>query len=384
MHVVHTVGTLGDQHGGPSRSVTSLCSALAESNMDVELFTLEDRDKDSTPILPASSRVQLRVLPGHQENLRSAGVLGTAVASAVRNRGSLIHEHGMWLPTNHAVAAAARRTKTPRIVSPRGMLSTWALGFRRWKKSVAWQLYQRRDLADATLIHVTSAAEAAEVRARGLLHPIAVIPNGVDLPPAGLVRSPREDGTRRALFLSRIHPVKGVLVLVEAWSRVRPSDWKLTIAGPDDAGHLTEVKAAVAQHGLSACIELTGAVNDASKWLLYASSDLFILPTFSENFGVAIAEALASALPVITTTGAPWPGITAHRCGWRTDPGVDALERALREATASTDDRLRQIGQRGRDFVITNFSWGRISEDMKAVYQWLLQHGERPSSVQIG
>lgn len=381
-HVVHTVGTLGDQHGGPSRSITALCSALAQTDVDVELFTLKDRDPASLPILPSSQRVQLHILPGHQASIRSARRLGRQVANALHPGDSVIHEHGMWLPTNHVVARTAYVNHVPRIVSPRGMLSKWALGFRRWKKELAWSLYQRRDLELATVVHVTSEQEGDEVRESGMRQPLAVIPNGIDLPSIA-ERLPTDDAPRRALFLSRIHPKKGVLELVEAWHRVRPSGWELVIAGPDDERHEREVRGAIERCGLTKSIVLVGAVSDGAKWPLYASADLFVLPTFSENFGIVVAEALASGLPVITTKGAPWAGIERHRCGWWTEIGVEPLERALREATALDPGGLRCLGRRGRDFVLAEFSWGRVSADMKGVYDWMLNRGERPRALRI-
>lgn len=381
MHVVHTIGTLGDQHGGPSRSVTALCSALADGGAEVDLITLQDRDPDSAPILPVSPRVRVRVLPGHQGSLRGARRLASEVDNAVRRGRSLVHEHGMWLPTNHAVAQAAAHSEVPRVVSPRGMLSSWALGFRRWKKKLAWELYQRRDFSRANLIHVTSQDEAREIRSVGALQPIAVIPNGVDLPPM-TPRPTRARTERRALFLSRIHPKKGVLELVEAWAKVRPRDWRLVIAGPDDDGHRKSVEEAIGRLDLQEQTEFTGPIPDAAKWSLYADADLFVLPTFSENFGIVIAEALGSGLPVITTKGAPWSGIETRRCGWWIEIGVEPLETALREATSLSDGELRAMGKRGREYVSSEFSWARVSADLVCVYDWILSGGTPPSSIQ--
>src|SRR5262249_35021942 len=161
--------------------------------------------------------------------------------------------------------------------------------------------------------------------------PLAVIPNGVDLP-ATLPSARTGGGTRRALLLSRIHPQKGLVNLVNAWARVRPARWALVIAGPDDGGHQSRIEAPAARAGIGDRVEFAGSIEDARKWDMYASADLFVLPTHNENFGIAIAEALAAAVPVITTKAAPWPGIVRHRCGWWVDLGVDALAAALAEA----------------------------------------------------
>jgi glycosyltransferase involved in cell wall biosynthesis len=186
---------------------------------------------------------------------------------------------------------------------------------------------------------------------------------------------------RRALFLSRIHPKKGLLNLIEAWRQVRPRGWRLLIAGPDESNHLSSVQEAVRQAGLTATVTFVGPVYGQQKLDLFNSADLFILPTFSENFGIAVPEALASAVPVITTKGAPWGCLETHDCGWWVDIGVPPLARALSEATQCSESELRQMGLRGRQLVSREYSLARIGQQMQAVYQWVLGGGARPNCV---
>ena len=118
------------------------------------------------------------------------------------------------------------------------------------------------------------------------------------------------------MFLSRIHPVKGLMNLVAAWERVRPERWRMVVAGPDEGNYLAEVETAVQRAGLERNFDFVGPVAGAAKEKLYREADLFILPTFSENFGMVVTEALSYGVPVITTKGAPWKGLVDHRCGW--------------------------------------------------------------------
>jgi glycosyltransferase involved in cell wall biosynthesis len=260
------------------------------------------------------------------------------------------------------------------------MLEPWAFRYRRWKKLPVWLLWERRGLQSSAVLHATSEQEATNIRALGLRAPIAVIPNGVDvpdLPPPGN----RAHEQRRAVFLSRIHPVKGILNLIEAWRQVRPHGWSLLIAGPDEANHLSSVQAAVRQAGLTPTVKFVGPVYRQQKQDLLNSADLFILPTFSENFGIVVAEALASAVPVITTKGAPWKCLETHGCGWWVDVGVPPLARALSEATQCSQTELRQMGLRGRHLVAEKFAWPPIALQMRAVYEWCLGGGPRPEWV---
>ena len=384
LHAVHSVDSLAEHHGGPTRTVTALCRALAQGGVEVDLVTVGRRPGEQPPVLPVSPNVRTHVidvrLGGILGQVSPAPAFGRTIADLARGRETVIHDHGLWWPTNHAAAVTAKKAGIARIVSPRGMLSAWALQFQRWKKTLVWQLYQRRDLSLARVIHVTSDLEALEVRETGARQPLAVIANGIDVP---LAYSKRQspNGIRRALFLSRIHPKKGLLNLVEAWGCVRPPGWRLVIAGPDDNGHQERVETAIRRAGVNETVEFVGSVSDEKKWDLYGGADLFVLPTFSENFGMVVAEALASAVPVITTKGAPWPALQSHRCGWWIDIGVEPLAEALREATSMSDDQRSEFGRRGREYVERELSWERAATDMRAVYQWMLTGGTCPPCV---
>jgi glycosyltransferase involved in cell wall biosynthesis len=173
------------------------------------------------------------------------------------------------------------------------------------------------------------------------------------------------------LFLSRIHPKKGLPLLVDAWNQVRPAGWSCTIAGPDDAGHLAEIRSRLERGGLSDAFEFLGPVSGSERWELLRSADLFVLPTHSENFGNVIGEALSCGVPVITTRGAPWEGIPRERCGWWVDADVDSLSAALGEATRIDDDERRRMGRRGRTWIRRDFSPMAITRKMLALYERL-------------
>ena len=196
----------------------------------------------------------------------------------------------------------------------------------------------------------------------------------------GKAQSTAVDPRRTALFLSRIHPVKGLLELVDAWGQVRPAGWRMVITGPDEGGHRAVVDARVLAQGLAADFAFIGAVDGAKKTALYRSADLFILPSFSENFGVVVAEALTHGLPVLTTQGTPWQDLPAHGCGWWVPADARSLADALRQATSLTDAERQAMGEQGQDYV-RRYDWQAIARQMLAVYQWILGQGDRPSWV---
>lgn len=243
---------------------------------------------------------------------------------------------------------------------------------------MAWALYQRRDLQLAGRHHATSAAEARNLKDLELGVPISVIDNGVDVPePQPGVGEPRRGSLeprhpRVALFLGRIYPVKGLPMLVRAWSQVRPQGWILRIAGPDEAGHRSQVEEMIAAAGLEEEISFLGPIAGDEKQSVLMDADLFVLPSHSESFGMAIGEALAHGLPVLTTTAAPWPLLEAQRCGWSVAPTTEALAQGLRKATSTPDAELRAMGRKGRETVAAEFSWDRVARQFMATYQDLL------------
>ena len=396
MRVVFTIAGLSPEFGGPSRSVPALAVALAAAGVEVEILTCEGGPGRGSPLLPSGDRIHSRLLP--QRCRQTAGWLpgrnpfAAALRESCRAAGDVvIHDNGVWLPTNHATAGVARELELPLLISPRGMLSAWAIQFRGIKKRVAWWLYQRRDLRSARLLHATSRDEAEDFRALGMCQPIAIIPNGVELPSPlrldrgegqGEVSNPSSPSQlRTALFLSRIHPKKGLLDLVEAWARVRPAGWRMVIAGGDEGGHRAVVEAAIRGQHLESQFTFAGELADTDKWDYYRSADLFVLPTKSENFGIVIAEALACGVPVLTTKGAPWGELETHRCGWWVDLGVEPLAIALRAAVQVNDEQRREMGRRGMKLIAANYSWTVVAQQMVAVYAWLLGHGNRPACV---
>ena len=382
MRVVHTVATLHPDAGGPSRTVSKTCAGLARQGLDVSLVTTDAGGREAAMV--PGDEAETRFVPS-DPFWRRPGRFRNAVAQEARGA-DLVHDHGVWLLTNRASALAARDAGCPLVLTTRGMLEPWALSHHGWKKTVAWHLYQQRILRQAALLHATSDMEADNLRALDLDAPIAVIPNGVPLPRSwknGASGDGAADAPRRALFLSRVHPKKGLLPLIDAWANVRPAEWELVIAGPSEGGHRAEVEERVDEHGLGDAVRFTGPIPDADKWDLYRASDLFVLPTFSENFGVVVAEALASGIPAITTTGAPWHELDTHDCGWWIDPGAAPLADALADATSRSDDDRCAMGRRGRALVEDQYSWDHVATQMAKAYRWLLDDAPRPDTIQM-
>jgi glycosyltransferase involved in cell wall biosynthesis len=381
MKVVVTIAALDFEHGGPPRTVIGLCRALVHLNIEVVLVTIGEYGR-SVAATQEDGFVST-VIPTQADRYHPASWATSfkdSLVRALRGRNdAVLYDVGLWLPSNHFAAQIAAKIQTPFVVSPRGMLSEEALKVSRWKKSIAWHLYQRRDLKRARVLHATSESEAHDFRARKLFQLVAIVPNGVELPAEFSKRAVDNKSVRTLLFLSRLHPIKGLKDLVSAWARVRPNGWRVVVAGPSENAHQQDVEEAAESLGVRTDFNFVGPVGDREKWKLLTEADLFALPSYSESFGLVIAEALAAGLPVITTRATPWRELESNRCGWWVPTGADAMTTALSSATACSREELQHMGERGRELVLRNYSWESVARNLLSVFEWLISRGDRPS-----
>lgn len=377
----------GDQ-GGLATFTALLCDALAGCGVRTTLITRMEEAGREAMVLPGRPEITLR-FAGLRRKPSPAVFRDSRFARAVEEtcRGNacrVIHTQDLWTAEVHLGVRAAGKLGLPLVMSVTGTLTPWSLRHKSLKKRIGWLLYQKRDLASAAVLHATSRREAEDIRRRGLANPIAVIPLAVSLPETGkpAVRTPGDRrGYRTALYLSRIHEKKGLINLIRAWDRIRPRGWRAVIAGQDDFGYRAVLEGEIRRRGLTSDFLFRGFVSPEEKELLYREADLFVLPSYSENFGLVIPEALARSLPVITTRGTPWEELESRRCGWWIGTGADPLEEALRAAFALPDEERREMGRRGRKLVEEEYSPGQLGRRMRDLYRWLIAGGSPPPFI---
>ena len=350
---------LGSGSGGPVRSITGLTRSLSRiAGCETYYFVhnpagLERFDLD-----------RARIFRGRWNDVGN-DKSGDFEQVLDEVQPDIVHFHGIWHLTLHGDQVACKARRIPYVISPRGSLDAWSMRQKAWKKKLALLLFQMKDMNDAAALHVTAEMEAAHCRAIGYKGKFIISPNGVNLPEKLPAWSKHTDGKHRMLFLSRMHPKKGVLELVEAWPKDNDG-WRCELVyslnGDEERKYEAEVKDRIRARGLEESFLLTGALDDHEKWSAYRRADCFVLPTHTENFGIVIAEAMYAGLPVLTTKNAPWEGLLKHNCGWWINLNHDELSNTLSEAMRISDTERERMGERGRKYVCNCYSWPAIAE----------------------
>jgi glycosyltransferase involved in cell wall biosynthesis len=215
--------------------------------------------------------------------------------------------------------------------------------------------------------------EASQIRAQGIKAPVVVVPNGLDVDdfsrPERLdvsIQTPWISGLakkrRRVLFLGRIHPKKGLDLLLSAWAGLGglQKNWELVIAGPDEKGHLNEIKKLAGGLGLEDSIHFTGPVTGEVKNALLYSADLFVLPSYSEGFPMSLLEAMACGVPVVATRACNFPDVSTQQAGWECEATVPSVLEVLKHSLSESDLALRQRGENGRRLVQERYTWPAV------------------------
>ncbi len=289
----------------------------------------------------------------------------------------VLHGHGLYAGPNFIFGREARRQRKPLVYHVHGFFEPYILRRSRWKKRLVHRLFENDNFRAVRLWRALTLKEADQIRGCGIRQPIVIIPNGLD--PAGFPKPLDLDSpidtplikqlaktSLRLLFLGRIHPKKGLDLLLPAWAKLSglAKDWQLVIAGPDEQGYLAQVRALARSLGLEQQVFFTGPVTGPAKISLLHSADLFILPSYSEGFSMSVLEAMACGLPVIATKACNFPEILTEQAGWECAATQDSLADSLRQALECSVIGRKQRGQNGRRLVETRYAWPAIIQNL--------------------
>lgn len=400
MKVLFLSPSISRKLGGVFEVERSLTLELHRQGVNVQVAGLEDEHW-------AADRPRWLPLEPRAHPVKGPASFGYSPALARQVLGSdaeLLHLHALWMYPSVLARRWASATSRPYLVTPHGMLEPWALANSKWKKKIAGALYENRMLTGANCLQATNPRECVDFRSYGLRNPVAVIPNGVDLPDeegGGNVAVKRE-GREGLLFLGRLHPKKGLPAALRAWKEVAPGnrDWQLIIAGWDQGGHDVALQSlcdelglrweisnaaqwAAGGNSLDADVVFTGPAFGADKTALLKAASAFILPSVSEGLPVAVLEAWSHRLPVVMTEPCNLPDGFEAGAAIQIGTDVAGIAEGCRTLFAMTADERADMGMRGRQLVESRYTWNSIGTMMHETYDWMLGGGNAPSFVEF-
>lgn len=368
MRVAHVIASLDSRRGGPSRSSLGLSRGLTDMGNEVELLAT-----GAEPKTDQQSGLFTKVFKrGFPEVISPSTELKQHLK---HGRFDLLHNHGLWLRPLHYVHRIAHTQTIPFVVSPRGMMAPWAWSHRRRKKQLSNLFIHPGALTRASGWHATSQQEADDIRGLGFDQPICIAPNGVEVPSDQQLQIAREFWQERApeirnrkvaLFYSRLHSKKRVVELLDLWRTCATDDWLLLVVGIPDQFTVAQLKEQILLEGSKNSILVFDGTYQPPP---YAVADLFVLPSHSENFGLVVAEALASGVPVLTTDTTPWLELNERDAGWCVSYGE--FDKTLAAAIQEPSTVLQRRGGLGREWVKRDFTWASVAERINDFYRQL-------------
>lgn len=365
--VLHTVGSL-IRHSGVTPFIQQSLSFRTQKGWPTSCLYFDAPESLDSQSIPGLHPLQKPSNPWRQFTLFAQSTRQQVQQWQRQGLATVIHDHGLWLPNNLASAYIARQMQCPYVVSPHGMLQPTALEHASLKKRIAWHLYERRRLQSVQRLHATAPVEQAAIEHQLPQARTMLVKLGIDVP--GI---PPTSHTRRqeVLYLGRMHPLKGIDLLLDAWRLTHAEGWRLRLVGPCETAYREHLERKIHSQGLQGSVRLEGALYGEAKVQALDQAMLLVLPSYSENFGMVVCEALARGLPVITTDNTPWGKLPSHGCGWICPAQADALARTLQQAMAIPPHDLALMGHSGWAWMRESFDLPVVMQDMERHYQEL-------------
>lgn len=394
LRVLHVISSVSRLRGGPSVSVYNMVKALSRRGISVDLAATDDDGAGARLDVPLDRVVQIegqnvRFFPRQTVKYEFSAPMLRWLRAHIREY-DIVHTHGLfgWAPL--AAAWCARAAGVPYVMRPAGVLDTWGLKNKtRFGKAVSLRLLEAPLLRSAAAVHFTTPLEEARAAELALRIRPVVLPTGVaidTLPPQVVepAEAPAVGANRVILYLARIHPIKRIDTLLRAYAALENRrSTSLVIAGDGDAALVGHLKELALELGVRTDVHWVGfADGDLKRWLL-ARASLFVLPSDSENFGIAVVEAMSAGLPVVVTSGCGLAGfVRQHGAGIVTDGAVGSLQAALAGLLADEDQR-RTMGEAGRRAAHRELSLDAFGARLETLYRSVLTRGAATARTMV-
>lgn len=387
LKILHVIPSIAPRYGGPSQAIFTTCRSLQTAGAEVLILTTNADGDQVLPVTLGQKLVYHDVPTIFFHRQWSEAVKYSRPLAHWLNRHvaefDLVHIHAVFSHACVAAATACRKHNIPYIVRPLGTLDPWSLNQKRFRKQIFWHLGVKQMLRRAAAIHYTTEEEKRLVESGLKLDKGVVIPNGIDLQQAFQGCAPdflpeqRTSASPYVLALSRIHPKKGYELLIESFAALKGQgtfgNWQLVIAGDGDAGYVDGLKQLAKQNGLNGDIRFVGWLEGARKYAALKQSALLALPSYQENFGISLIEAMACGVPVLVSSHVNLaPEIAATESGWVTSLNPETLTETLVQALGNEPERQRR-GRNGRKLA-GGFAAERVAGDLIQLYRTLIRN----------
>ncbi|MDJ0674833.1 MAG: glycosyltransferase [Calothrix sp. MO_167.B42] len=391
MRILFIAPYIGATYGGTSKIVTELIQGIGRPGVTVDLVTTDANGSENLDVplnvwIPEKCyRIQYFNC-WHWNDFIFSPSLVSWLANHVIDY-ELVHTHTIFAPLILFSQWICKFHHIPYIVTPHGMLESWALSYKAWKKQMYYALFENRTLKQSSTIQATASSEVDNIKSLGLNTPIVFIPNGIhchefeNLPEPEIFYQnfPATRNKTLILFLGRIDPKKGLDLLAPAFAKVHEKfpETHLVIAGPDSIGFLPTVKNYFTQASCLDAVTFTGMLTGELKFAALTAASLYVAPSYSEGFSMSVLEGMASGLTCVITTGCNFPEAAAAQAAHMVDIDADAIANALIQCL-SNPQSAKAMGDRARDFICQNYTWEHAAEKLIQVYRAIIDKKPLP------
>jgi glycosyltransferase involved in cell wall biosynthesis len=384
IRIIHLSNVAGRLGGGVSEVVHGLLPNQRNLGYMSSLWFLGSKSQENE--IANDNKIDIGDLKAIKFNLFSL-ISNFFSLKRINNKNLIIHQHGIFLPTSLLSLSVNKTAKI--IINPHGYLEPEKLQVSSFKKNLVLRLFERKNLNNCHCLIACSEKEAISLRKFGLKQPIAILPNGVS---DSMIKLNTSNTTTAVmhfkekygvaanqkilLFLSRIHPFKGLKLFLKTVLKIqdqfRKNNWVFLIAGMSELGHEKDLKLFVEENNISDIVKFIGPQFDQDKIDAYDSSDCFILPSKGENFGIAVIEALSRGLPVIATESTPWENLETENCGWWIGRNEEDFIKTIIDLFSKDKEYLELMGKNGIELVKNKYTWSQVAKQSLEIYEWVL------------
>ena len=383
LKILHLSNVIGEKKGGGVHEVVSNLYRYQKELKHEPSIWYPGSDADADSIRLDGNIRGLPTLGGLKPGLLRE--LFAPISTEIESF-DIIHQHGIWTPLSLYAMKIKRNSKLKSVIQPHGFLEPYRLNISKYKKKAAYYLFERSNLLNSSALVACSEDEAVKLKTMFPKSDVAIVFNGI-APDFFTEKTKKNSGNKckkRMLFLSQIIPIKGLERVFRVIADIGVQhfvEWEFLIAGYGSDNYLKLLKNLVEELHLSTLVSFVGMKIGPDKIEIYDNSDVFILPTFNENYGIVVAEALARGIPVLTTKGTPWEELNTLNCGLWVDNSNEGLKKGLLDVLKLSQHQLEEMGSKGRHLVADKYLWDRTTLRTIELYRWVLHGGVKPDFV---